>query len=377
MRLLIAGDYCDNGRVSKHILLGDYAFLFNQIEPIVKNHDFSVVNFEFPIVESEAKEIQKIGPCLRGHIQSIEAIQYAGFNVCTLANNHILDQGDDCCLDTIRLLNEAGIMTVGAGRNIDEASKTLFLNRNKKTLALINCCEHEFSIASNSKAGANPLNVIQQFYKIQEARNRADYIIVIVHGGHEYFQLPSLRMQETYRFFIDAGADVVVNHHQHCYSGYEEYKGKIIFYGLGNFLFDNQEEQLNGWNDSYMVSLELGEQGLTSHQLIPYKQCKENPTIELMKGAELECFQKRLAELNHIISDSSTLYSHYQNWLEQNSDSMLALFEPWQGRYTSALHRRGLLPTTFNKRKQLMLMNYLWCESHSDRLKYVLDKQLK
>lgn len=52
-----------------------------------------------------------------------------------------------------------------------------------------------------------------------------------MHGGHEHYQLPSLRMQETYRFFIDAGADVVVNHHQHCFSGYEIYNNKYIFMG--------------------------------------------------------------------------------------------------------------------------------------------------
>ena len=85
----------------------------------------------------------------------------------------------------------------------------------------------------------NPLLPIQQFYKIQEAKENADYVLVIVHGGIEHYQLPTSRMIETYRFFIDAGADAVVNHHQHCYSGYERYKSKPIIYGLGNLLFDN------------------------------------------------------------------------------------------------------------------------------------------
>ena len=97
----------------------------------------------------------------------------------------------------------------------------MYKRKDGETLAIINCCEHEFSIADDDSAGANPLNPIQQYYKIKEARLNADYVLVIVHGGHEMYQLPSLRMVDTYRFFIDAGADAVVNHHQHCFSGYE------------------------------------------------------------------------------------------------------------------------------------------------------------
>jgi poly-gamma-glutamate synthesis protein (capsule biosynthesis protein) len=121
---------------------------------------------------------------------------------------------------------------VGGGTNLQEASKILYKKIDEKVLALINCCENEFSIATEVTAGSNPLNPIQQYYAIQEAKSKADYVLVIVHGGHELWQLPSPRMQETYRFFIDAGADAVVNHHQHCYSGYEIYKKKPYILNL-------------------------------------------------------------------------------------------------------------------------------------------------
>ena len=77
-------------------------------------------------------------------------------------------------------------------------------------MAVINCCEHEFSVTTGDFPGANPLNPIRQFYKISEARKDADYVVVIVHGGHEMLQLPSPRMQELYRYFIDVGADAVI-----------------------------------------------------------------------------------------------------------------------------------------------------------------------
>ena len=128
-----------------------------------------------------------------------------------------------------------------------------------KKLAVINCCEHEFSIATETTAGSNPLNPISQYYAIKEAKEKADYVLVIVHGGHEHYQLPSTRMQETYRFFIDVGADAVVNHHQHCYSGYEYYNGKPIMYGLGNFCFDEGLKKTKQWHEGYIVEISFTE----------------------------------------------------------------------------------------------------------------------
>lgn len=81
-----------------------------------------------------------------------------------------------------------GIDTVGAGKNLKEASKVFYKQIGDQLLAVINCCEHEFSIATEHEAGANPLNLIQQYYQIKEAREKADNVLVIVHGGHEHFQ---------------------------------------------------------------------------------------------------------------------------------------------------------------------------------------------
>ncbi len=223
MKIIVTGDLCDNGRVSPIIKNGDYSQLFESVREIISSADISIVNFEFPIVDGETTPIKKNGPCLKGHRNSIDAIKYAGFNVCTLANNHILDQGEKCCLNTKRYIETAGLKTVGAGMNEKESSCILYLKNDGKTIAIINCCEHEFSIATKDSAGANGLNPISQYYKIKEARDKADFVMVIVHGGHENYQLPSLRMKELYHFYIDVGADIVINHHQHCYSGYETY----------------------------------------------------------------------------------------------------------------------------------------------------------
>lgn len=374
MKILIAGDYCQRYRVDSLVKEKRFGELFDQVQPIIESTDYSIVNFEFPIVLNNftAKPIPKCGPNLEGTTESIDAIKYAGFKCCTLANNHILDQGEQCCLDTKNELEKVGIDAVGVGVNMDEASKCLYKQINGDTLAIINCCEHEFSIATESEAGANPLNPIRQYYAIQEAKKQADYVLVIVHGGHEHFQLPSLRMQETYRFFVDAGADAVVNHHQHCYSGYEVYNGKPIFYGLGNFCFDEDGGRNRTWNEGYMVILSFDKHKI-AYEMIPYIQCNEKPSVELLK--DRTSFDKSIENLNAIIKDSRELKKEVDKYYRTTASGMLLMHQPYENRILNKLYRMHLLPSLVSRKKYLMLLNYIKCEAHLDKHVFAL-KQL-
>ena len=233
------------------------------------------------------------------------------------------------------------IDTVGAGKNATEAERVLYKDLCGETLAIINCCEHEFSIADETSAGANPLNPIRQYYIIQEARKKADYIIVIIHGGHEHFQLPTIRMQDTYRFFIDVGADAVVNHHQHCYSGYEVYKDKPVFYGLGNLLFDHASKRSGCWTEGYMVSIDFQKEKI-SFELTPYKQCTEDAVgVILMNTEEKEIFAHKIKELNVIIGDILALRNNLDKYYSESAKEELLMMEP----YTAVSYTHLTLPT--------------------------------
>ena len=238
VKIVIAGDLCPHDRVKRLISNSDYEKVLSNVESVITGADYSLVNLEAPIANEDANPIPKWGPNLRCDSHVIGALKYAGFQCVTLANNHFYDYGESGALTTFSELRKNKIDFVGAGKELKEAAQILYKQIKGKNFAFINCCEHEYSIATNNSAGSNPINPIQQYYAIKEARQNSDYVIVITHGGIETYQLPTPRMQETYRFFLDAGADIVVNHHQHCYSGFERYKGKYIYYGLGNFCFD-------------------------------------------------------------------------------------------------------------------------------------------
>lgn len=376
MNILVAGDFCDKNRVSDLICIKSFKLLFKDIESVVKMADYSIVNFEFPIVldKERARQIPKCGPNLQGTIGAIDAIRYAGFRCCTLANNHILDQGEQCCIDTKVSLELAGIDTVGVGHNLSEASNTFYKVINGETIAIINCCEHEFTIATDTSAGANPMNPVRQYYAIQKARKRADHVLVIVHGGHELFQLPSPRMQETYRFFIDAGADVVVNHHQHCFSGYEVYNGKPIFYGLGNFCFDNPKSRNGIWNEGYMVVISFEQQKI-GFELIPYTQCNEKPSVELVK--DRTTFDKSIERLNTIISDPEVLKDEVKNYYDTCSVFERMCLEPYSGRIMRKLYSFGLVPSFIKADKANYILNHIECESHRDKIIFALKNRNK
>ena len=371
MRIIVAGDYCERNRVSKLVKASDYDSLFHKdVRDIIRQADYSIVNFEFPIVEGDDLPIVKCGPNLSGSSQSIDAIKYAGFQCATLANNHILDYGPQALLNTEKLLEAGGVDTIGAGENLKKAGQILYKKISNKTLAIINCCEHEFSIATENTPGANPLNPVRQYYKILEARNNADYVLLIVHGGHEHWQLPSPRMVETYRYFIDCGADAVVNHHQHCYSGTEIYKDKPIIYGLGNFCFDINPIKTNDiWNSGCIAEIEFNDSSI-SYKLIPIKQCDEYVGVRLASYREFESQQEKL---NSIINNHDLLRHETELYYSSSKESCARILNPIQNRYFLALQRRHLLPSFLSKKWLVKVQNFVLCESHRDKMEFFFN----
>ncbi|MBO2523023.1 MAG: hypothetical protein CW336_04080 [Bacteroidetes bacterium] len=370
MKVFVVGDFCARGRVAPLLEQDKYNVVFQNIRELTTEADYSVVNLECPVVKGDARPIEKNGPSLKCTSKALDALLWSGFNCVTLGNNHILDYGTEGIENTINELKKKGLDYVGAGKNLLEASRILYKEVDDLRLAIINCCEHEFSIATEISAGANPLNPVQQYNVIQEAKEHADRILIIVHGGHEHFQLPSPRMVETYRFFIDSGADAVVNHHQHCYSGYEVYKGKPIIYGLGNFCFDSFGDTSKEWVEGYAVTLDFSGDN-PDFSIHPYRQCAEDPKVEVLnQGA----FDERIKALNLIIETPGLLKKAIDDYYSRCVENYSNIFEPFYNRlYLGAKHRKWL-PSLINKKRILAAYNFIICEAHRDKLMWWLEK---
>lgn len=363
VRVYVAGDVVPNNRTLSLFYKRQTKELFGEMIPIINRADIKIVNLEAPVVYNKISPIKKSGPSLFCCKETVDVLEEAGFNVITLANNHFRDQGDDGVNNTISLISTLGLNYVGGGNSYEEARKILYYtveNSNIK-VAIINACEHEFSIASENKGGSNPLDIIAIYNDIIEARTKADYVLVIIHGGIELYQLPTPRMKKLYRFFVDVGADVVINHHQHCFSGYELYKEKPIFYGLGNFCFDWKNRRNTLWNFGYAVSLQLDEK--ISFELHPYVQCNNVPVLSCIDKGN---FFKEIENLNRIISDDGLLLQFFKNYAQSKEKDFLYRISPYTSRYLRALYRRNLLKNIYPMSKLYVLQNLVNCESHRE-----------
>lgn len=377
-KILIVGDLCLQDRTAN----ADLDTLIQSHEeciPFIKHADYSIVNLECSVITSISPiPIIKAGPNLKCSNKILEFIKSLGFNACSLANNHFADYGDIGVKESIALLEKSGLDYVGAGLNIQEARRILYKEINNKKYAIINACEHEFTIATETKPGCNPLNPIRLSYDIKDAKSNADYVILIVHGGHEDYQLPSPRMQETYRFFIDMGADVVVNHHQHCYSGYEIYNGKPIIYGLGNFSFDESGVRGQMWNEGYMVILHLGD--IITFEYIPYIQNDEQIGIQIQSD---RCrFDEHMLQLNKTIASPLQLQESWNMMVEKCRSEYLNPLKPYQYSLFKRLARYNLLPKKIKakllpeymtKERKMLFKSYFQCESHRDIMNKLLQ----
>lgn len=371
VKILIAGDFAPIARVAQLINNGDYSTVFSEVKTFTDKVDYSIVNLESPIVKSSlAQKVKKYGPHLQCTPNAAKAIKYAGFDMVTLANNHFYDYGDEGVRDTIQVCYDEGLDIVGGGLDLKQASKTFYKEIQGVKFAIINTCEHEFSIATETSGGSNPINPIQQYYAIKEAKFSADKVIVIVHGGHEFHQLPSPRMKELYRFYVDAGADVVVNHHQHCFSGYEIYKGAPIFYGLGNFCFDSDPQRNNSsWNNGYMVQLTFGE--AVSFDILPYIQCDKQPKVLMLP---VDKFSDDIQRLNVIIADDEQLQIETENYYHESLKWERTILEPYKGKIMIKLFTLGILPRFIQNSKAFQILNHIECESHRDKILFTLKK---
>lgn len=374
--IVISGDFVGTNRVQAFADEKKFDELLGETKALFQDFDYRMVNLESPVASSTACAITKCGPSLKCNEQAVGLLKFAGFDGVTLANNHFYDYGEEGVQTTIQSLSQHQIDHVGGGRNLEEASATLYKKINGDTVAFINCTEHEFSIATQHSGGSNPLNPISQYHAIREARAKADYVIVITHGGIEGYDKPTPRMQETYRFFIEVGADAVVNHHQHCPSGYEVYLGKPIFYGLGNFCFDIPSYEQRPWNKGYAVVLLLDD-GQVSFRLLPYVQCQGRPGVRFLQGAEKDDFLKEIEQLNAVIAQPSRIAEAHEAFMDATSAPHGFLFLPFGSRIAESLFDRRLLPLCYAKNKWPLMLNKIECESHRERLIHFIKKKLR
>lgn len=372
--ILITGDFCPVNRTGEIIINLGGDDLLNDFISLVRESGLAITNLECPLTD-EADGLRKVGPLLRAPVSVAKTLSCWGFNLVTLANNHIMDFKSHGLENTITACKENGIDQVGAGADITEARKVYFTNVGVHKVAVLNFAENEFSTTHGKYAGANPLDPVINYQDIVKARAAADFVLVIVHGGHEMYNLPSIRTRDTLRFFAKAGANAVIQHHAHCYSGYELYNGVPVFYGLGNFLFDKPQISNSLWNIGYAVELSLNP--TLTFRLIPYEQSNGNVGLRLLHGEEKSNFFQNINSLNKKIENDDILHEEFEKYCTRVKRMYDSFLEPHSFRLIHFLRDRKLMPPLLSRRKKTLYLNLFRCESHREVIVDLLSQQFR
>jgi len=212
---------------------------FAGLTEITKDCDFFILNLECNVADANIGKRQQKNYAFKAPPSTLQVLVDNGVDAVSLANNHTKDYGAAALLDQFKHLTNYDLGYFGAGANVDQAFVPLIVDVNGLKVALLGFNDSETRIgnATASAAGSAYLNAARVNSAISQANSLSDLVIVMPHWGIEHQTKASAKQVQWGRSFIDQGADLVVGAHPHVRQNIEEYKGKKIYYSIGNFVF--------------------------------------------------------------------------------------------------------------------------------------------
>lgn len=216
----------------------DGGYPFRSIQDLLKSTDFNFGNLESPFSGTDIQDPDPQTFTFNTPTYALRGLTQNNFQILNLANNHALNQGKNGLIYTKNLLTQNNIKNVGAGSNVDEAWQGKIVEANGIKIGFLGAT---YGPESNYLAQVNDGTLLTE--SINKLKTESDYIVVTMHAGTEYKREPNWQQFKFARAAIDAGADMIVGAHPHWVQPIEQYKGKYIFYSLGNFVFDQSWSQ--------------------------------------------------------------------------------------------------------------------------------------
>ncbi|WP_247730928.1 CapA family protein [Halovivax limisalsi] len=267
----------------------DHRRILDPVAPIFETADVSSVNLETPLTTSEWRHPEKLYSFV-SHPVAAEALADAGLSYAALGNNHVFDALTPGLEDTIGALDDAGIHHSGAGFDRDAAWEPAIVTRDGIDVAFLSCTtitgeqydldwsadrepdrSHTVERAGDSITVSGGAGVAEPTDDrlagaVERATERADVVVVQIHGGDEYAREPTPRLERLTDAAASAGADLVVNHHPHVAGGIERRNGALVAWTLGNLIFDQ-----NIWAtlQSYTLTAHVTREGVLRASITP------------------------------------------------------------------------------------------------------------
>ena len=319
IRVFFAGDFCSKPPTSVITVSDD-------LKDLIQSCDLKLVNFEVPL--KPEVELQPQGR--ERFFQNEDApgfLRGLGFNLFQLANNHAFDWGEEGFKKTKTALGDAAF---GAG-TYEEAYRVKVVEVKGVKIGFIALSFAAYKgvfddVIKHEGLGCAYINDLRVNHDIMEARKQVDYLFILPHDGIEYIDVPTPETISRYRDFIDYGADGVIASHPHCPQGWEEYKGKPIFYSLGNFLFNSKEgydfrANKPHWYEGLCVVMTIAD-GVISWEVVNTKN-ENNIGIKLDNVQERNIHNEKLCQYLTNREDFNRYYKKICKQLGQEKEMQI------------------------------------------------------
>ncbi len=267
-------------------------------------------------------------------------LKEAGFSVLNLANNHILDFDADPALQTVGFCESLGIAHLGFGPTQEQARQPVILERSGIKVGFLGYVEDVPGLKRQVTPGPAYIsepNILEDIDELKDAG--ADIVVVSLHADVEFVDWPAPHRVAMSRRLIDAGANLVLQHHPHVTQGIEEYGGGLIAYSLGNFVFpihgDNYQRQGSPWTDkSLILRITINKDGYLSHEIVPV-QIEQDARPAPIPADKAQAFLERHKRISEDLLDPEALD---RAWL-QTARRYVRINVEW---LTETLHNKGM-----------------------------------
>lgn len=264
--VIATGDTMLGSWIEEIIKEKGHSYPFVHIKEYLDSADLHITNLEAPfgkLGEPYDKQFTfRVDPDL------VHVLRAGSVDIVSLANNHMMDYGPEPVQETRDLLDLHEILYAGAGSNLTEARQATIAEVNGKRIGFLSYSltfPEEFW-ASDTSAGTCFPYASFVYKDVARLKNKTDFVIVACHWGQELRTTPKDYQVELAHNLIDNGADVILGHHPHVVQGIEFYKGKLIAYSLGNFVFASYSERAR---DSMMLQISLSNEAIMKARIVP------------------------------------------------------------------------------------------------------------
>jgi len=292
------------------------SYYIDQIKTITEGYDICFGNLECVLSNKNYNKYDISKVEVRGESEFATILCETGFNILNIANNHMFQHGLDAYIDTVNNLTKANIKVIGDelfGRNFE------VFEHGDNVVGIAGFSLHYEQYRPDE---ACPYALREEYEEICSdiKKIRANFnclLICSLHWGYEYLSIISLEQRDFCHRLVDIGVDIILGHHTHVAQGIEEYKGGLIVYSLGNFVFDMETPETR---KSFALEVVVSNKRIFSYKLTPIFICDDGcPNVII--GTEAEEFIDNIMTLSKEIESGVCLHDYDLKKLQENANS--------------------------------------------------------